>query len=97
EAGARVSSFVHQALDAMPLVQAFGAGARNLRIFDSLAHDEVRATRAGAVLINSYTMLNGIATTLAVAIVVYAGGTNVLRGEMTLGRSLVVIVYIRAH
>jgi ATP-binding cassette subfamily B protein len=96
EASARLAGFVHQVLGAMPVVQAFGAGARNGRMFDALASNEVRAARAGAVVNQSFVLVNGMVTTIGVALVVYAGGQKVLAGTMTLGSMLVLVAYVRS-
>ena len=93
---AQLAAFVHQVLGAMPVVQAFGAGARNRRMFEALARNEVSATRAGALVSNSFGVVNGVATTIGVALVVYAGGQQVLAGAMTLGSMLVFIAYVRS-
>jgi ATP-binding cassette, subfamily B, bacterial len=95
ESAAQVTAFVHQVLGAMPVVQAFGAGARNLRLYGALAEREVQATRAGVLVGNAFGVVNGIATTIGVTVIVYAGGRQVLDGAMTLGSLLVFIAYAR--
>ena len=92
---AQLTAFVHQVLGAMPVVQAFGAGQRNRRLFDVLAKNHVRASRAGALVSNSFGAVNGVATTIGVALVIYAGGRQVLAGELSLGSMLVFIAYVR--
>lgn len=96
EAHARLISFVHQVLGAVPIVQAFQTGERNVAILRSLGASFVRAGEKGALLTQSYTALNGVATTVAVSLVVYAGGRQVLTGEMSLGTLVVFIAYVRS-
>jgi ATP-binding cassette subfamily B protein/subfamily B ATP-binding cassette protein MsbA len=93
---AELGSFVHQVLGAMPVVLAFGAGARNQRLFEALAASNVRANRAGALVSDSFGVVNGAATTIAVALVIYTGTAQVLAGAMTLGSLLVFIAYVRS-
>jgi ATP-binding cassette subfamily B protein len=96
EAQARLTGFVHQALGAIPVVQAFGAAGRNLRVFGNVGEEVVRAREKGAVLTQSYSALNAVATTIAVAVVVYLGGHKVLAHEMTLGTLVVFLAYARS-
>ena len=91
-----LAAFVHQVLGAMPVVQAFNAGIRNRHTFDALAENHLRANRTGALVGNAYAVVNGVALTIGIAVVVYAGGRQVLAGEMTLGSLLVFIAYARS-
>ncbi len=43
-----------------------------------------------------FGVVNGVATTIGVAVIVYAGGRQVLDGAMTLGSLLVFIAYVRS-
>ncbi len=96
EAGARLTAFLHQVLGAMPLVQAYAAAPRNRKVYDALALESVQATRAGALMGNAFSVVNGTATTVGIALVVYAGGQQVLAQTMTLGSLLVFVAYVRS-
>ncbi|HEY7118342.1 MAG TPA: ABC transporter ATP-binding protein, partial [Tepidisphaeraceae bacterium] len=95
EAQARLASFVHTTLGAIPLVQAFSAESRNVQQYRRLAADAVRSTRQGLVLKQIYTVVNGAAATVGTAIVLYFGGRRVLEGAMSLGSLLVFLAYWR--
>jgi ATP-binding cassette subfamily B protein/subfamily B ATP-binding cassette protein MsbA len=95
EATSKLMTFVHQVLGAMPVAQSFSAGARNAALFSSLSGEVVSTTRRSALVEQSYAILNGIAITLGIALVIYAGGQAVLAGEMALGSLLVFIAYLR--
>jgi len=95
EAQARIASFLHQVLGAMPMVQAFGASARNLQVFGGLAHGAVRANQKSAMFTDAYGLVNGIALTLGTALVLFAGGGRVLSGELSLGSLLVFLAYMK--
>jgi ATP-binding cassette subfamily B protein len=96
EVQAQLTAFLHQVLGAMPSVQVFGAGARNLAIFSALGERMVRANQKGALFAASYSTLNGLATTIGVALVVYLGGKRVLAGDMSVGSLIVFIAYVRS-
>jgi ATP-binding cassette subfamily B protein/subfamily B ATP-binding cassette protein MsbA len=95
EAQARLTSFVHTTLGAIPLVQAFTAERRNVEAFHRLAEDAVRSTRRGLVLKQAYTVVNSAATTVGTAIVLFLGGKQVLAGALSLGSLLVFLAYLR--
>jgi ATP-binding cassette subfamily B protein/subfamily B ATP-binding cassette protein MsbA len=95
EAQARLTSFVHTTLGAIPLVQAYTSETRNVTTFHRLADEALRSTRRGSVLKQAYTVVNSAATTLGTAIVLYLGGRHVLSGTMTLGSLLVFLAYLR--
>ena len=95
EAGSRLVAFVHQVLGAMPLVQVYGAAGRNRQLFAELAGESVSATRAAAQRVQAYALVNGIATTAGIALVVWFGGRQVMAGSMTVGALLVFIAYVR--
>ena len=96
ESIAQLTAFVHQVLGSIPIVQAFGAAPRNRRLFDALAERNVIANRTGAMVSSAFDVVNGIATTIAIVIVVYAGGRQVLAGRMTVGSLLVFVAYVRS-
>jgi len=95
EAQARLAAFLHQVLGAMPLVQAFAAGPRNRATFEALATDAAKASRGSAVVESAYRAVNGVAITLGMALVLYAGGRRVLAHELSLGSLLVFVAYVR--
>lgn len=96
EVQAQLTAFLHQVLGAMPSVQVFGASARNLAIFSALGETIARANQKGALFASSYSTLNGLATTVGVALVVYLGGQRVLAGDMSVGTLIVFIAYVRS-
>ncbi|WP_418317902.1 ABC transporter ATP-binding protein [Piscinibacter sakaiensis] len=96
ETTSRLTSFVHQVLGAMPVVQAFAAAGRNQRLFGTLAGESIQASRASALVNNAYEVVNGLAATVGIAVVVYFGSLQVLAQQMSLGSLLVFIAYVRA-
>ena len=95
EAQARIASFLHQVLGAMPMVQAFDAGSRNLRLFGRLAQSAVRADQRSALVTDTYGLANGASLTIGMALVLYAGGHRVLAGDLSLGSLLVFLAYLK--
>jgi ATP-binding cassette subfamily B protein len=95
EAQSRLMSFVHQTLRSIPLVKTFGTEARNCRSFDRLARDAVDLAQRGTLLGSAYGLVNGLITTLGMAVVLYVGSSRVLSGAISLGTLLVLLAYVR--
>jgi ATP-binding cassette subfamily B protein/subfamily B ATP-binding cassette protein MsbA len=95
EAQSHLSSFIQQTLTTIPLVQAFGREDLNRKRFEYLAGDAVDHSRRRAVLESAFGMTNGLLTTIGVAVVLLAGGRQVLSGSLTLGGLLVFLAYMR--
>lgn len=96
EASSRLTSFVHATLDAVPLVQAFGAEPRNRARFEELAAETVTVSQRSHFLESSYGLANGLALTLGAALVLYAGGLRAIEGELTVGTLVVFLAYMRS-
>ncbi|MFW6058693.1 MAG: ABC transporter ATP-binding protein [Phycisphaeraceae bacterium] len=96
EAQSRVMSHVHQRLAALPVVQAFTAEPRSRNHYDHLANDAAVAQRRGAFLKDGMALVNGLTTSTGLAIVLYAGGLQVVAGAMSVGSLLVFLQYGRS-
>ena len=95
EAQSRLLSFVHQTLEAIPVVQAFAAEPENEQRFQTLAADAVTLSQRGALLTSAYGLVNGLITTTGTALVLYVGGHRVLAGTLSIGTLLVFLSYVR--
>jgi ATP-binding cassette subfamily B protein len=95
EAESRLLSFVHQTLEAIPVVQAFGSEARNRQRFHAMAQDAVTVLERGALLGGTYRLMTGLLVTTGAGLVLLVGGRRVLAGQMPLGTLLVFLSYMR--
>jgi ATP-binding cassette, subfamily B, bacterial len=96
ELRSRLLSFVHQTLTAIPIVQAFGTEAHNGRQFRSLVEHVVAASQRGVLISSAYGLANGLMRSLGTAIILLAGGYQVLGGELSVGSLLVFLAYARS-
>lgn len=96
EIDAKLLSFVHQTLSALPMVQAFGAERRNHEKYLELARTGVGIKQRGALLQRVFGFFNGFMTTAGLALVLYAGGRRVLAGALSVGGLLVFIAYAQS-
>jgi ATP-binding cassette subfamily B protein/subfamily B ATP-binding cassette protein MsbA len=95
EAQARLLSFVHETLSAMPVVQAFATEAPNARRFQDLAADAVVLSQRQALVGSGYGLVTGAITTIGSAAIVFVGGSEVLAGTLTVGSFIVFLSYLR--
>jgi ATP-binding cassette, subfamily B, bacterial len=95
EIQSRLTSFVHQTVTSMPLVQAFGAETRNQEYFESIADDAVSIAQRGVLINKSFALLNGFAAAASRAVVLFVGGVQVLQGNLLVGSLLVFMSYVR--
>jgi ATP-binding cassette subfamily B protein len=95
EGQARLASFLQQVLGALPMVQAFGAGARNRQLFGTLAGELVAAERRARLATDAYGAINAACLGAGMALVLAVGGRRVLAQELTLGGLLVFLAYFR--
>jgi len=93
EATARLTSFVHQTLTAIPVVNAFTREDRNHSEFAQLGRVVVSRSQKGILVSQSFQFVNGSAMAVGSALVIFVGGTRVLSGEISLGSLLVFIAY----
>lgn len=91
-----LTAFVHQILLALPVVKAFCAEERNVQRYEQLAENTIRTNRRGVMLQQTFATLNGIASTIAIAVVLFLGGRDVLAGSMTVGSLLVFLQYSKS-
>ncbi len=95
EAQARLMSFVHQTLTAIPVVQVFARETSNRQQFQTLAADAVTVSQRSVLARNWYELAGGLVTTAGAAVVLFAGGLQVLAGALTVGSLLVFLAYLR--
>jgi len=96
DASAKITSFVHQVMSAIPIVQVFCAEDRNLKHYQSLSKRLIKASAKSTFYDNGFKTLNGLSTTITFAIVLYVGGLEVIQGTMTIGSMLVFLQYGRS-
>ncbi len=93
EAEARLTSFVHQTLTAIPVVKAFTREERNREDFGAIANTVVGRAQRGNLANQAFQFVNGSAVAMGSALVLLVGGRRVLSGDLSLGSLLVFIAY----
>jgi ATP-binding cassette subfamily B protein/subfamily B ATP-binding cassette protein MsbA len=95
EAQSRLTQFVHQTVTTIPLVQAFGTEQRNQDQYGELVDNVVTVAQQGVLVNKSYALVNGLANSAGRAIVLFAGGLEILAGNLTVGSLLVFLAYVK--
>jgi ATP-binding cassette subfamily B protein len=95
EAQSNVMTLVQRTLVAMPIVQAFGAEARNRLEFENLSSEAVMRAQRSVLLNKSFGSLNGLLMTIGTAVVIFVGSQRVLSGALTVGSLLVFVAYLQ--
>jgi ATP-binding cassette subfamily B protein/subfamily B ATP-binding cassette protein MsbA len=96
EVRSRLTSFVHQTITVIPLVQAFSTEVRNQKQFQDISTDAVSASQRSVLLKSWYGLVNGFITTIGTAVVLFAGGQRVLSGALSIGSLIVFLAYLRS-
>jgi ATP-binding cassette subfamily B protein/subfamily B ATP-binding cassette protein MsbA len=96
EAQARIMSFLHQVMGAIPVVQVFGLAGPNQERFRTLAADAVVASQRETTWKTAYGSMNGLIIAVGTALILYVGGVRVLAGAVTLGALLVFLSYLNS-
>ncbi|MUG98017.1 ATP-binding cassette domain-containing protein [Scytonema sp. UIC 10036] len=95
ETQSRLTSFVHQTLTAIPMIQAFARESYNTKQFQHLAADAVAIAQRETLLKSAYGLANGAVATICNAVILYVGGQQVLLGVMSVGSLLVFLAYLQ--
>lgn len=90
----QMMSMVEQTLSSMPVVQAFTSEEREHARFRSVADETVEAHVRAATAEMWFKVCVGAVTALGTAGIMYLGGRDVLRGDMTVGTILVFLAYL---
>ncbi|MCS7172018.1 MAG: ABC transporter ATP-binding protein/permease [Armatimonadetes bacterium] len=89
----RINAFLNEHISGMPVVQLFTQEDRALRRFDALSRDYLDASlRSLAALARFYPAVHFLGV-LAVALLIWYGGGQVIRGVTTLGVLVAMIQY----
>jgi ATP-binding cassette subfamily B protein len=90
----QMMSVVHQALNAIPAVQAFTREEREHARFQGYAEDTVAAYRQATAADMVFKLFVGLVTAVGTALIMYVGGQSALAGTISVGTILVFLSYL---
>lgn len=95
QAQSDVMAFTHQSITAVPLAQAFSRESANCEKFRQLSGKAVLSSQKNHILDEGFTMVNAVALSAGLTIVLIAGGMRVLDGTISVGSLLVFLGYLQ--
>ena len=90
---ARINSFLQESITGMKIVQIFNREGKNFRKFDSLNKDHLDAYLQTIFYYALFYPAVEIISSLAIALIVWYGGINVLKNVLSLGSLIAFITY----
>ncbi|MGW8195181.1 MAG: ABC transporter ATP-binding protein, partial [Desulforhopalus sp.] len=92
---ARLNSFLSETLSGIAIIQLFGRQASNRKAFEELSENYLVRTLQQIKLFGTFMPLTEFMSSLAVALILWYGGGEVLQKRLTLGELVAFISYMR--
>lgn len=92
----QVMASAEQSLAALPIVQAFGQERREHSRFSNVTRSAGKAYLRTVLVQMKFSVGVGLVTALGTAALMYAGGTQVLSGRISIGELLVFLAYLHS-
>ena len=90
---ARINAYLNEHITGMPVVQLFTQEARSLQRFDALNHDHLQANLGSLSNLAQFFPSVQVLGTVAVALLLWYGGGQVVQGWTTLGVLVAMVQY----
>lgn len=90
----QTSSLIAESIDNAEAVQAFSLQERQVQKLKDLWMQTYNISRKGLLWGKAFQFSNGLVVILGTSIVIYAGGTEALRGQFSLGSLLIFMTYL---
>lgn len=92
---AKINAFLAEALSGMGVIQAFGAQPRSSALFQRLNQEYLQRTFSQIKVFGIFMPFIEMLGTVAIAVIVWYGGGEALRGQLTIGELAAFIAYMR--
>lgn len=92
---AKINAFLAEALSGMGVIQAFGAQLRSSALFQRLNQEYLQRTFSQIKVFGIFMPFIEMLGTVAIAVIVWYGGGEALRGQLTIGELAAFIAYMR--
>ena len=92
---ARINSFIHERITGMRVVQLFNREAADTRAHDALEDDYLEAHLRSITYYALFFPVIELFTSIALALILWSGGTRVLAGTLTVGVAVAFLQYAR--
>jgi ATP-binding cassette subfamily B multidrug efflux pump len=91
----RLNSFLQESIFGLRVIQLFGRQADNYGRYVSLSQEFVQRTLAQIRLFGTFMPLTELMSSMAIAMIVWYGGGEIIRQELTLGEFVAFLSYMR--
>lgn len=91
----KLNSFLQESLFGLRVIQMFGRQKDNYRKYADLSEEYVRRTMAQIRLFGTFMPLTELMSSLAIAVIVWYGGGEIIREKLTLGELVAFLSYMR--
>lgn len=92
---AKINAFLAENLGGISVIQAFGAQLRSSALFHSLNEEYLRRTFSQIKVFGIFMPFTEMLGSVAIAVIVWYGGGEALRGSLTIGELAAFITYMR--
>jgi ATP-binding cassette subfamily B protein len=91
----RINSFLQEAISGMAILQLFGCEERSRRDFEQLSLGYLERTLSQIRLFGAFMPLTELMSSVATALILWYGGGEILRSQLSLGELVAFISYMR--
>jgi ATP-binding cassette subfamily B multidrug efflux pump len=92
---AKLNSFLQEAISGMSILQLFGRQQRSREVFESMSKEYMRRNMSQVRLFGVFMPLTDLMGTSATALILWFGGGEIIRRELSLGELVAFISYMR--
>ena len=92
---AKLNSFLQEAISGMSILQLFGRQERSRMVFESMSGEYMRRNMSQVRLFGVFMPLTDLMGSSATALILWYGGGEIIRHELSLGQLVAFISYMR--
>jgi ATP-binding cassette subfamily B protein len=92
---AKINGFLAESLAGVGVIQAFGGQERSSRVYEALTREYLQRSFAQIRVFGAFMPLTELMSSAAIALIIWYGGGEVLRNQLTLGELAAFLSYMR--
>jgi ATP-binding cassette subfamily B multidrug efflux pump len=91
----RINTYIQESVSGIAIIQLFNAQSRFARDFLNLSDEYLRRTLSQIRLFAAFMPLSELLSTTAIAIILWFGGSLILKNQLTIGELVAFLAYMR--
>ena len=92
---AKINSFLAESLAGIGVIQAFGGQARSARVYGELTREYLMRSFGQIRVFGAFMPLTELMSSAAIALIIWYGGGEVIRRQLTIGELVAFLSYMR--